>query len=96
MNRSDRDDKILVTGATGTIGSEVVKQLASYNNNAIRAAVHSQNKVDKFKQYRTVEIVNFDYSSTDVTISSSSANYQYTKEDIDNFFSSEDGQEDHH
>jgi FlaA1/EpsC-like NDP-sugar epimerase len=46
MNRSERDDKILVTGATGTIGSEVVKQLASYNNNAIRAAVHSQNKVD--------------------------------------------------
>jgi FlaA1/EpsC-like NDP-sugar epimerase len=58
MNRSERNDKILVTGATGTIGSEVVKQLASYNNNAIRAAVHSQNKADKFKQYRTVEIVN--------------------------------------
>jgi uncharacterized protein YbjT (DUF2867 family) len=65
MNRSERDDKILVTGATGTIGSEVVKQLASYNNNAIRAAVHSQNKVDKFKQYHTVESVNFDYNKPD-------------------------------
>ncbi len=65
MNRSERDDKILVTGATGTIGSEVVKQLASYNNNAIRAAVHSQNKADKFKQYNTVESVNFDYNKPD-------------------------------
>ena len=47
------------------LGSEVVKQLASYNNNAIRAAVHSQNKADKFKQYPTVEIVNFNYNKPD-------------------------------
>jgi uncharacterized protein YbjT (DUF2867 family) len=65
MNRSERNDKILVIGATGTIGSEVVKLLASYNNNAIRAAVHSQNKADKFKQYSTVESVNFDYNKPD-------------------------------
>ena len=45
---------ILVTGATGTVGSEVVKQLVSalsstdsnnYDNNIIiRAAIHSENQ----------------------------------------------------
>ena len=47
--------KILVTGATGTVGGEVVKQLVSLpssNQNIIRAAVHSQ--ADKFNQYKTV------------------------------------------
>jgi uncharacterized protein YbjT (DUF2867 family) len=57
---------ILVTGATGTVGSEVVKQLMSSQSsssyNIIRAAVHSQNKADRFRQYRGVEIVNMDYS----------------------------------
>ena len=61
---------ILVTGATGTVGSEVVKQLVSsssssdHNNIVIRAAVHSQDKADKFKQYnKTVQIVNMDYNN---------------------------------
>jgi uncharacterized protein YbjT (DUF2867 family) len=45
---------ILVTGATGTVGSEVVKQLvssfsSSSGQNIIRAAVHSQNNADKFR-----------------------------------------------
>ena len=61
--------RILVTGATGTVGSEVVRQLTSissssdYNNN-IRAAVHGQNKVDKLEQFvdKGVEIVNMDYT----------------------------------
>ena len=57
---------ILVTGATGTVGSEVVKQLASSGQrgqSVIRAAVHSQNKADKFKSdNKTVEIVNIDYN----------------------------------
>jgi uncharacterized protein YbjT (DUF2867 family) len=64
---------ILVKGATGTVGSEVVKQLVlalsssdsnNYNNNIIiRAAVHSENKADKFKEYNnTVKIVNIDYN----------------------------------
>jgi uncharacterized protein YbjT (DUF2867 family) len=62
---------ILVTGATGTVGSEVVKQLvssssSSYNNDndiIIRAAIRSQNKADNFKQYnKSVQIVNMDYN----------------------------------
>jgi len=57
---------ILVTGATGTVGNEVVKQLVSssdHNNIVIRAAVHSQDKADKFKIYgKTVETVNMDYN----------------------------------
>lgn len=44
---------ILITGATGTVGSEVVKQLLAYSSssdhNLIRAAVHSQNKADSVR-----------------------------------------------
>ena len=62
--------RILVTGATGTVGSEVVRQLTSissssdYKNNNIRAAVHGQNKVDKVEEFvdKGVEIVNMDYT----------------------------------
>jgi uncharacterized protein YbjT (DUF2867 family) len=58
-------DTILVTGATGTVGSEVVQQLAlsssSIDKKIIRSGIHSLNKVDKLKQYKTVEIVNIDY-----------------------------------
>ena len=60
---------ILITGATGTVGSEVVKQLVSSsssssdnNNIIIRAAIHSQNKADNFKQFKTVQTVNMDYN----------------------------------
>jgi uncharacterized protein YbjT (DUF2867 family) len=61
---------ILVTGATGTVGSELVKQLVSSSSSSdnrddviIRAAIHSQNKVDAFKQYhKSVQIVNIDYN----------------------------------
>jgi uncharacterized protein YbjT (DUF2867 family) len=64
---TENDEKtILVTGATGTVGSEVVKQLtasSSSGQSVIRAAVHSQNKADKFKSdNKTVEIVNIDYN----------------------------------
>jgi uncharacterized protein YbjT (DUF2867 family) len=61
---------ILVTGATGTVGSEVVRQLvssfssssSSSSQSVIRAAVHSQKNADKFRQYgETVEIVSMDY-----------------------------------
>ncbi|PWU79093.1 MAG: hypothetical protein DLM72_19190 [Candidatus Nitrosopolaris wilkensis] len=63
MTIKNYETTILVTGATGTVGSELVKQLASSSGQSgIKAAVHSQNKADKFKQYKTVEIVNMDYS----------------------------------
>lgn len=60
---------ILVTGATGSVGSEVVKQLVSSlsspssGQSIVRAAVHSQNKADRFRQYgEAVQIVNMDYN----------------------------------
>jgi uncharacterized protein YbjT (DUF2867 family) len=61
----------LVTGATGTVGSEVVKQLVSSSSSSsldkndiiIKAAIHSQNKADNFIQYnKSVQIVNLDYN----------------------------------
>ena len=69
-------DTILVTGATGTVGSEVVKQLASSSSSSsidkkiIRAGVYSLNKVDKLKQYKTVEIVNMDYYKSETITNS--------------------------
>jgi uncharacterized protein YbjT (DUF2867 family) len=40
-------EKILVTGATGTVRSEVIKQLVSIStDNSIRAAVHSKDRAD--------------------------------------------------
>ena len=53
---------ILVTGATGTVGSEVVEQLSrdasSYN---IKAGVHSIENADKVQQYDRVKVVQIDY-----------------------------------
>jgi len=66
-------DTILVTGATGTVGSEIVKQLASSSSigkKIIRAGVHLLNKVDKLKQYKTVEIVNTDYYKSETITNS--------------------------
>src|SRR3712207_1354295 len=69
---NDLGRTILITGATGTVGSEVVKQLVSSwspssssspDQSIIRAAVHSQNNADKLRQYgETVEIVHMDYN----------------------------------
>ena len=68
----EREMTILVIGATGTVGSEVVKQLVSSSSSSsyssdrnviIKAAIHSQNKADNFKEYnKTVQIVNMDYN----------------------------------
>src|SRR5215204_4338359 len=59
-----REKTILVTGATGTVGSEVVKHLAaisSFSNHKIRAAVHSKNKTGQLGDKRA-EIVHLDYT----------------------------------
>jgi len=58
---------ILVIGATGTVGSEVVKQLTAISSSSghkIRAAVHSKNKSDQLRQFdsKRVEIINLDYT----------------------------------
>ena len=53
--------KVLVTGATGTVGSEVVKQLSAAGI-AVRAAVHTPEKKDKVKG-KGVETVRFDYEN---------------------------------
>jgi uncharacterized protein YbjT (DUF2867 family) len=59
-----KEKTILVTGATGTVGSEVVKQLAAISSSSghkIRAAVHSKNKTGQLGDKR-VEIVDLDYT----------------------------------
>jgi len=51
---------ILVTGATGTVGTEVVKQLSK--STKVRAAVHSAEKAEKIKA-ENVEIVELDLNN---------------------------------
>ena len=59
--KKENKNTILVTGSTGTVGSEVVKQLAS-SGQRIKAAIHTQNKADKFKDNNAIDIVNIDYN----------------------------------
>jgi len=65
---------ILVTGATGTVDSEVVKQLVSSSSSSsdndiiIRVAIHSQNKIDNFKEYKTLQIVDMDYNKSETIV----------------------------
>jgi uncharacterized protein YbjT (DUF2867 family) len=66
---------ILVTGATGTgtVGSEEVKQLVSSSSSSdndiiIRVAIHSQNKIDNFKEYKTLQIVDIDYNKSETIV----------------------------
>jgi uncharacterized protein YbjT (DUF2867 family) len=60
-NNREKRTTILVTGATGTVGSEVVKQLVSISPSSprynVRAAAHSQNKTDN-----GVETADLDYT----------------------------------
>jgi len=54
------DNLILVSGATGTVGSEVVRQLAT-KGAKVRACCHSPEKAEKIKA-PDVEIVEMNYS----------------------------------
>ena len=57
----DMPETILITGATGTVGSEIIKQLliATRDSN-IKAAVHSAERVKRVK-YNMVEPIQIDY-----------------------------------
>ncbi|MDX5438460.1 MAG: SDR family oxidoreductase [Pontibacter sp.] len=53
---------ILVTGATGTVGREVVKQLSMHDGDIrVRAGVHSIIKGENLKRLPEVEIVEMDF-----------------------------------
>jgi uncharacterized protein YbjT (DUF2867 family) len=53
-------ETILITGATGTVGSETVKVLSG-EDVKIRAGVHSIIKGDRFKSFSNVELVQLDF-----------------------------------
>lgn len=58
-----KQETILVTGATGTLGGEVVKQLSSSTPAVnIKAGVHSAQNVKKVKDGDKVEVVLIDYN----------------------------------
>src|SRR5215213_2676577 len=60
-------DTILVTGATGTVGSEVIKQLISSptSNFNIKAAVHSRESGNRVAAEMRVKPVQIDYNKPD-------------------------------
>jgi uncharacterized protein YbjT (DUF2867 family) len=69
----NNETTILVTGASGTVGSEVVKQLTSpsllSSDSRIRAAIRSKNKADKLRdENKIVEIVNMDYDKQETIV----------------------------
>jgi uncharacterized protein YbjT (DUF2867 family) len=59
---------ILVTGATGTVGSEVVKQLSA-KGNIIMAAARSGTD-NTFKDLKSVQVVQLDYNNPDTLAAS--------------------------
>ena len=54
---------ICVTGASGTVGSEIIKQLES-TNTPFRAAYHSQEKAERARE-RGIDTVTIDYARAD-------------------------------
>jgi uncharacterized protein YbjT (DUF2867 family) len=59
---SDKSETILVTGATGTVGSEVIKQVSRATRDInIKAAVHSAENVKKVVKSDTEEPIQIDY-----------------------------------
>ena len=62
--------RILVTGARGTVGSELIKQLTSSpslllatSDIKVRGAIHSPNKVEEFrKNNRNTEVAVMDFN----------------------------------
>jgi uncharacterized protein YbjT (DUF2867 family) len=61
---SRKQETILITGGSGTVGSEVVKQLSRDGQAVhIKAAVHSAESIKKAKDENRVESVQIDYNN---------------------------------
>lgn len=60
---------ILVTGATGTVGSELVKQLSSARQK-VRAVVHSTTRASSNDKLKEVELVEMDFNKPETLIAS--------------------------
>ena len=58
---------ILVTGATGTVGTELVKQLSSAGQK-VRAAVHSATRVPSNDKLKDVELTEMDYNKPETLV----------------------------
>ena len=57
-------ETILVTGATGTVGSEVVKQLSNVKSDfKIKVAVHSVENAKKIQNFQRVEPIQITYET---------------------------------
>ncbi|WP_242926801.1 SDR family oxidoreductase [Pontibacter vulgaris] len=54
---------ILVTGATGTVGREVVKQLSMLDDIRVRAGVHSLIKGENLRRLPDVEVVEMEFEN---------------------------------
>jgi len=54
---------VLITGATGRIGKEVVARLSANNGFVVRAAAHSADKAARLKDLGAHEVVEFDYKN---------------------------------
>jgi uncharacterized protein YbjT (DUF2867 family) len=60
-------ETILVTGATGNVGSEVIKQLSSVTRDVnIKAAIHSVENAKKVRDDNKVEAVKIDYNKPEI------------------------------
>jgi uncharacterized protein YbjT (DUF2867 family) len=55
-------ETILVTGATGTVGREVIKQLSLVDGVRVRAGVHSVIKGENLKRLPDVELVEIEFT----------------------------------
>jgi uncharacterized protein YbjT (DUF2867 family) len=59
-------ETVLVTGASGTVGSEVLNQLSNATTDAnIRAAAHSIESIKKVIKSESVEPIQIDYNKPD-------------------------------
>ena len=68
MSNSDIIPNLLVTGASGTVSHELVKQLLAstpLTNHNIIAGVHSKEEAEKLSNYSGLKIVDLDYDKPD-------------------------------